>query len=567
MDKLNRIHNNKIVVLPLVLMLIIILLATFGSSWTIINSKKEISCLEDGWSISRGNSQIDNVDLIEYKIGDSKKGEVITISKNIFVNSGEMSLMFKSFLTSVAIYVDNELVYTYGLDYLQNDGFVPKKYNIVTLGNTGYHDISIKYIVGENNFTDKFPAIYYGTKHEMLRYFFAYKRTSFFIGAFLIVYSFLSFSLWIYLYCINKGSSQLIIGAVFSLMLGFYIYAYNDITCIIDNHAMLFSVSEYVVFYLMPLALTILLYSLHSNAGQRRQKFFIGLNIVYPIVFIDMHIYDYIHIQRFLPFVGVIAAVEMTCLIPLLVTSVIEKQRERMEQEYDANVDSEVYLIIGAIVLMIFSLLELIVLRVYKVNEVITKPSLFMSFNFIEIGMLFFMMCHFIYYFMNSIEHMNESHIKSQLEGLAYRDALTGLMNRARCSQVTATLSGNYAVVSLDLDRLKYVNDTLGHLEGDRMIKAFATLITEAFEGASLIGRTGGDEFIVVFENPTADVCDKSIRRLEAGMDRFNKSNGTFFLSASCGYAYSYEVNSKNYKDVFYLADQRMYKVKEEHHG
>ena len=140
-------------------------------------------------------------------------------------------------------------------------------------------------------------------------------------------------------------------------------------------------------------------------------------------------------------------------------------------------------------------------------------------------------------------------------------------MNRARCSQVTATLSGNYAVVSLDLDRLKYVNDTLGHLEGDRMIKAFATLITEAFEGASLIGRTGGDEFIVVFENPTADVCDKSIRRLEAGMDRFNKSDGTFSLSASCGYAYSYEVNSKNYKDVFYLADQRMYKVKEEHHG
>lgn len=567
MDKQKRIHINKIIVLPLVLMLIIILLATFGSTWTIINSKKEISCLEDGWSVSRGNSQIDNVDLIEYKIGDSKKGEVITISKNIFVKSDEMSLMFKSFLTSVAIYMDNELVYTYGLDYLQNDGFVPKKYNIVTLGNTGYHDISIKYIVGENNFADKFPAIYYGTKHEMLSYFFAYKRTSFFIGAFLIVYSFLSFSLWIYLHCINKGSSQLIIGAVFSLMLGFYVYAYNDITCIIDNHVLLFSVSEYVVFYLMPLALTILLYSLHSNTGQRRQKFFIGLNIVYPIVFIDMHIFDYIHIQRFLPVVGVIAVVEMTCLIPILVTSVIEKQRERMEQEYDANVDSEVYLIIGAIVLMIFSLLELIALRVYKVNEVITKPSLFVSFNFIDLGMLFFMMCHFIYYFMNSIDHMSESRIKSQLEGLAYKDALTGLMNRARCSQFYATLSGNYAVVSLDLDRLKYVNDTLGHLEGDRMIKAFATLITEAFEGASLIGRTGGDEFIVVFENPTADVCDKSIRRLEAGMDRFNKSDGTFFLSASCGYAYSYEVNSKEYKDVFYLADQRMYKVKEEHHG
>ena len=67
--------------------------------------------------------------------------------------------------------------------------------------------------------------------------------------------------------------------------------------------------------------------------------------------------------------------------------------------------------------------------------------------------------------------------------------------------------------------------------------------------------------------SPTADVCDKSIRKLEAAMNQFNEEDKNFTLSASYGYAYSYEVKNKKYQDVFYLADQRMYKMKEEHHG
>lgn len=567
MEKKRQIRITKIFVLPLLLMLFFIVLVTFGSTWFTTSSVNNISCLDDGWSISREDKTVENVNLLDYKIGNSKKGEVITISKTVFANSGESSLMFKSFLTTVAVYMDGELIYTYGLDYLNNNDFIPKKYNIVTLGRPGYHDLSIKYVVGDDNFSEKFPPIYYGSKYELIGYFFNYKRTSFFIGAFLLIYSCLSFSLWIYLSLINKGSSQLIIGAFFSLLLGYYVYAYNDITCIIGNHAMLFSVLEYMTFYLMPLALTILLYSLHANVANHRQKIFIIINIVYPIVFMDMHFTNYVHIHRFLPIVGVLAVLEVLCLLPALVHGVIMKQKERMIDEYYPGVDAEVYLLIGCIVLMVFSLFEITNLYIFKVNEVITKPDILSSLNFMELGMLFFMMCHFIYYFMNSIDHMSENRIKAQLEGLAYKDALTGLMNRARCSQYYATLTGDYAMVSLDLDKLKYVNDTFGHLEGDRMIKSFSELLMQSFDGASIIGRTGGDEFIAVFENPTADVCDKSIRRLEAAMDKFNKEDDIISLSASYGYAYSYEVKSKKHQDVFYLADQRMYKMKEEHHG
>ncbi len=567
MENGRKILIKNMLILPLLIMLLFILLITYGSSWLTTSAVHDISCLDDGWSISYGDKTLTHVNILNYQIGTTKKGEVITLKNTVFAKSPESTLMFKSFLTSVDVYMDGRLLHSYGDDYLKEDGFVPKKYNIVTLGKPGEHDIIIQFSVGENNFLNKFPPVYFGPKHELISYFFIYQRTSFFVGAFLLIYSCLSFSLWVYLSLTNKGSSQLLIGAFFSLLMGYYVYAYNDITCVIGNHALLFSVLEYLAFYLMPLALTILLYSLHSNVATRRQKIFITLNIVYPIIFLDMHISDYMHIHKFLPFVGILAVIEMLCLIPALVKGIFQKQRERMAEDYDTGVDSEIYLIIGCIILMLFSLLEIFKIYVIRENEVITRRSVLSSLNFMEVGMLFFMMCHFIYYFMNSIEHMSEKRIKSQLEGLAYKDALTGLMNRARCSQFYASLSGDYAIVSLDLDSLKYVNDTYGHLEGDRMLKAFAALLVKSFDGANIVGRTGGDEFIAVFENPTADVCDKSIRKLEAAMNQFNEEDKNLTLSASYGYAYSYEVKNKKYQDVFYLADQRMYKMKEEHHG
>ena len=162
---------------------------------------------------------------------------------------------------------------------------------------------------------------------------------------------------------------------------------------------------------------------------------------------------------------------------------------------------------------------------------------------------------------------MNTQFLKEHLEGLAYTDSLTGLMNRAKCMQNLASLRGPYAIISLDMDRLKYINDHYGHSEGDKMIKTFSDLLTESFKGAPIIGRIGGDEFLVAIENPTATICDESIKKLNKLMDDFNKSsNEKFTLSASAGYAYSYEDKEGKLENVFYLADARMYQVKEAHH-
>ena len=204
---------------------------------------------------------------------------------------------------------------------------------------------------------------------------------------------------------------------------------------------------------------------------------------------------------------------------------------------------------------------------VLYLSDNIADTRMFQAVDALEFGMLVFMLCHFIYYLINGINHMSADLIKAQLEGLAFTDSLTGLMNRAAYADYCATADGEYGLVSLDLDRLKQVNDTLGHTEGDRMLKTFATILKKTFYEATILARTGGDEFVAVFNNADSEVIEKCLSNLNDEMKAFNDKNETFTLSASAGYAFSHEVESKKIHDVFYLADLRMYEMKEAHHG
>jgi diguanylate cyclase len=96
---------------------------------------------------------------------------------------------------------------------------------------------------------------------------------------------------------------------------------------------------------------------------------------------------------------------------------------------------------------------------------------------------------------------------EEQLRHLAEHDDLTGLLNRrALIADLDRRLAdgqpGPVALVFLNLDRLKAVNDHLGHKAGDRFIEAFARLLREAAGASSVIARFGGDEFVVVPADP-----------------------------------------------------------------
>jgi diguanylate cyclase (GGDEF)-like protein len=106
----------------------------------------------------------------------------------------------------------------------------------------------------------------------------------------------------------------------------------------------------------------------------------------------------------------------------------------------------------------------------------------------------------------------------SQLHHQALHDPLTGLPNRAlvmdRIAQMLARdrrLDAAGALLFLDLDDFKNVNDTLGHGAGDRLLEAVSSRLSSTLRGADTIGRMGGDEFVVLLDGSSPDVAPQLV--------------------------------------------------------
>ncbi|MFT3731127.1 MAG: EAL domain-containing protein [Hyphomicrobium sp.] len=118
---------------------------------------------------------------------------------------------------------------------------------------------------------------------------------------------------------------------------------------------------------------------------------------------------------------------------------------------------------------------------------------------------------------------------------LALHDALTGLPNRAFfIEKLNAALSdqsannGTLAVLFLDLDRFKQVNDTLGHAVGDELIVYFAEKFGEAISNNGFIARMGGDEFAILKTNLSSaddlvDICERLLRSASESFETLDK--------------------------------------------
>ena len=149
----------------------------------------------------------------------------------------------------------------------------------------------------------------------------------------------------------------------------------------------------------------------------------------------------------------------------------------------------------------------------------------------------------------------------------AQTDALTGLMNRdAILSRIAARLdnpaSGRVALLYIDLDRFKIVNDVLGHHGGDALLIEAARRIRRAIGGEGLIARFGGDEFVVACN--AADDADRPVQLAEriqhAFADSFRLGDNEFGVSASIGIALADDDASA--EQLIQRADVAMYDSK-----
>ena len=159
--------------------------------------------------------------------------------------------------------------------------------------------------------------------------------------------------------------------------------------------------------------------------------------------------------------------------------------------------------------------------------------------------------------------------LQAELGNLALTDELTGLYNRRgfmamaeRQMRLGRRTGRGMLLFMMDVDGLKQINDSFGHLEGDRVLKRTAEVLEETFRDSDVIARQGGDEFAVLAIE-AAGHSERTIQaRLFDGLDSINAEQSHYEISLSLGFARFDPRNCTSIEKLMAKADQAMYEQK-----
>lgn len=158
---------------------------------------------------------------------------------------------------------------------------------------------------------------------------------------------------------------------------------------------------------------------------------------------------------------------------------------------------------------------------------------------------------------------------QEKVQFMAFHDALTGLPNRHMYNEFLVTAMGRskkhnqvLAVMFLDLDRFKFINDTMGHEAGDDLLKKVSEQLLKSVRKGDMVSRQGGDEFAIILEDVNELIVREiSDRIIKAFSTPFMIKNKEFYTSASIGISL-YPLDGQDKETISSKADTAMYLAK-----
>lgn len=258
------------------------------------------------------------------------------------------------------------------------------------------------------------------------------------------------------------------------------------------------------------------------------------------------------------------ARTEITRNVTECMNGLIEQTRN--SQGRAAAIFSDMYLkleigvgiLVGLMMLMCLSVRKLIVKPLISYNESIQLGEIFPVIGAAELQNLA------VTY--NKVYQENEE-TQKLMRHEAEHDALTDLLNRGSFEKVLDIYENGespFAMILLDVDTFKFVNDTYGHAMGDKILKEVASLLKRTFRSIDYICRIGGDEFAIVMVEMTSDLAYTIREKISNINQTLSKGEKEYpGVSLSVGVAFFDRKNPG--ESIFKDADQTLYYVKE--HG
>src|ERR1044071_293214 len=173
---------------------------------------------------------------------------------------------------------------------------------------------------------------------------------------------------------------------------------------------------------------------------------------------------------------------------------------------------------------------------------------------------------------LRSMQYSIERKRQQQLEHQANSDALTGLPNRnllhdrLRQAVYSQRSPRAIAVVFMDLDHFKFVNDSLGHSTGDKLLKGMGERLRSVLREGDTVGRVGGDEFVLILNDQSnEEVIFRAMQRITAKVaEPITVDGKELYVTCSAGISL-YPQDGRDVDTLLKNADAAMYRAKE--HG
>jgi diguanylate cyclase (GGDEF)-like protein len=508
----------------------------------IIANGKPIA-LNDGWILVSDENQDLELESLPVDL-NTPRNEIITI-KNTLDDSFTQSqtLLIRTSLQEIEVYLDGVSIYERNFDDSNTKTYASLWHKVSIPENSNGSDIEITLVSPFKSMSGVVNSINYGSEAELKDFLFAEYGFRLVISSFVFIISlFMLITSCIFFKKQNYQNGYL---ALFGMFLSLWIFAESRLVQFFSANTFFIGSLAYLSSALMPIPIIIYV-KLYLTRDY--QKFYNYFCIVSAVNFVLVLFFELTGILRF--FQSVIIS-QIIIFIGLTISLYL------LFLQYKKYQDKKVKLFLIAFsFLFIFVALEMI-------NFIIGNFELTSIFALIALALIIATM--FFFYLGYLVKRLKISYEKEIYQKLAYTDQLTEAKNRFAFEEdldnLFAKENKDFRLIYLDFNDLKRINDTFGHLEGDKVLQNGYQIMNLTFGTKGTVYRVGGDEFACVIETADKLLYETLLNDFNAKLENFNNNND-YKITISLGSALFDNLIDSKPSDMIKRADENMYSDK-----